>query len=123
MASRELRSLDQLMDGGVVERFNAELRRVMDNVYDLRTEPERVRTLSLTFKFKPNERRDAAEMSVDVKTSLAPPIPLKQTVLMAQTDDGMVKLTERTNQLPGQVDMNGNEQPLPKVVNLGRVRD
>lgn len=123
MASRELRSLDQLMDGGVVERFNAELKRVMDNVYDLRTEPERVRTLSLTFKFKPNERRDAAEMSVDVKTSLAPPIPLKQTVLMAQTDDGMVKLTERTNQLPGQVDMNGNEQPLPKVVNLGRVRE
>lgn len=118
MISRELKSLDQLMDGALVERFNAALRQAMENVYDMRTDANKVRTINLVFKFKPNERRDAAEMTADVKVNIAPPMPLKQTVLMYQHDDGSVSLVERTEQIPGQIDMHGGEQPIPKVVDL-----
>ena len=63
MVSRELKSLDQLMDGALVERFNQELSKLMENVFDMRTDPNKRRRISLIFDFKPNERRDAAEMS------------------------------------------------------------
>ena len=116
MISRDLKSLDQLMDGALVERFNQELAKLMENVYDLRTDPNKRRRISLIFDFKPNERRDAAEMSADVKIMTAPPIPLTQTILMSISDDGHVRLTERTDQVPGQISIEGQEAPLPKII-------
>lgn len=121
--SRELNSLDNLMDGALVERFNAELGRVMENVFDLRTAPDKVRTISLVFKIKPNDRRDAADMTADVIIKLAAPLPLKQTVLMGQSDDGRVRLIERTDQIPGQQSIDGGEQPLPNVLELKRIEN
>lgn len=116
MISRELKSLDQLMDGALVERFNQELSKLMDNVFDMRTDPNKRRRISLIFDFKPNERRDAAEMSADVKIVTAPPTPLTQTVLMSISDDGHVRITERTEQIPGQIDFEGVEAPMPKMI-------
>lgn len=116
MISRDLKSLDQLMDGALVERFNQELAKLMENVYDLRTDPNKRRRISLIFDFRPNERRDAAEMSADVKIVTAPPIPLKQTILMSISDDGHVRLTERTDQVTGQISIDGQEIQLPKVI-------
>lgn len=116
MVSRELKSLDQLMDGALVERFNQELSKLMENVFDMRTDPNKRRRISLIFDFKPNERRDAAEMSADVKIVTAPPTPLTQTVLMSISDDGHVRITERTDQIPGQINFEGNEAPMPKMI-------
>ena len=116
MISRELKSLDQLMDGALVERFNQELSKLMDNVFDMRTDPNKRRRISLIFDFKPNERRDAAEMSADVKIVTAPPVPLTQTVLMSISDDGHVRITERTDQIPGQINFEGKEAPMPKMI-------
>lgn len=116
MGSKEFKNLDGLMDGGVSERFNAELQKVWANVFDLRTDPTQKRKITLTFTFQPSQNRDAATMSYDVKTTLASPMPMLQTVLMHQRDDGSVIVTERTDQVPGQIDMSGNEQPLPKVI-------
>jgi len=116
MVSRELKSLDQLMDGALVERFNQELSKLMENVFDMRTDPNKRRRISLIFDFKPNERRDAAEMSADVKIVTAPPTPLTQTVLMSVSDDGHVRITERTDQIPGQINFEGNEAPMPKMI-------
>lgn len=116
MGSRELKNLDGLMDGGVTERFNAELQTVWQNIFDMRTSAKQKRKISLTFTFLPSVNRDTAVMSYDVKTSLAPPEPMVQTVLMYQRDDGSVLVTERTDQIPGQIDMGGSEQPLPKVI-------
>lgn len=115
MASRELRSLDQMMDGALTERFNAELAKLWDNVFDPNTDPMRTRTISLIFKFKPNERRDAADMMTDVQLKLASPTPLTQTVLIEQHDDGSVTAIERTSQVAGQIDIEG-EVNIPRVI-------
>ena len=37
-------------------------------------------------------------------------------MFMRQRDDGSVQVTEQTAQLPGQIDMAGEEQPMPNVV-------
>lgn len=119
MQHREIRSLDELMDGALTERFNMEMERVLQNVFDPNTEPKSKRNITISITITPNERRDAAEFKVDVKSRLAHPIAVAQTVLLAQSDDGTVTATEVTNQLPGQLDIGGNEF-IPKVVSFGK---
>lgn len=121
MASREINSLDQLMDGAVKERFNKELQKVWDNIYDYRTSATKARCITLVFKFQPNANRDAANMSFDVVPKLAPLEALQQTVLMHLCDDGTVQVTEHTDQVPGQIGLNGEESPLPNVVQFKRL--
>lgn len=116
MPSREIKSLDQVMNGAVNERFQAELSKVWQNIFDPNTNPEQKRSVTLTFTFKPNQNRDAASMSFNVSSKVAAPIPVQQTVLMYQRDDGSVIVTERTEQIPGQLDIEGHEQRVPRVV-------
>jgi hypothetical protein len=121
MASREITSLDQLMDGAVKERFQKELEKVWNNIFDFRTNPKKPRTIALIFKFTPSERRDAASMIADVQVKLAQPEVLQQTVLMHLCDDGTVQVTEHTDQVPGQLDMEGSEAPIPNIVQFKRL--
>ncbi len=120
MPSREIKSLDQLMDGQIVRRFNAELQKVWENIFDLRTDAYKPRQIALIFKFAPNAQRDAASMKADVQVKLVPPSPLEQTVLMHVSDDGDIEVSERTYQMPGQVDIEGNVT-VPNVVTFNRL--
>ena len=115
---RPIESLDELMDGGVRERFNDALKKVWANIFDPNTNPKNVREIQLKVKIKPNKRLDAADFNVEVTTKLAPPEPLQQTVMLQLVGDGTIVATERTNQVPGQLDMDGNES-IPKVVTFG----
>lgn len=120
MAERPIKSLDDLMDGGVAERFNVELSKVWDNVYDPNTDSSKVRAVVLTVKIRPNERRDACDMRVSVQSKLAPQVELSQTVMITQRDDGSVLATERTDQIPGQIDIAGDESPMPRTISFRR---
>lgn len=117
MASRQIKKLDELMDGALTERFNTEMERVLQNVFDVNTNPKQKRQIQIVIDIQPNERRDAAEFKVDVKTKLAPPMAVAQTVMIYQDDYGNVTATEITNQVPGQIDMDGREN-IPKVVSF-----
>ena len=83
MAPCTTHSTQRRMDGAITERFNDALSLVLANVYDLNTDPEKVRKISLIVKIKPNKRRDAAEFKTEVKVEPVPPVALVQTVLMA----------------------------------------
>ncbi len=112
---RQIKRLDELMDGALTERFNYEMDRVLQNVFDVNTDPKIKRQIQIVIDIKPNERRDAAEFRVDVKSKLAQPVAVTQTVMLYQDDRGNVTATEITNQVPGQIDMDG-DVILPKVV-------
>lgn len=116
MPQKPYRGLDQLMDGAITKRFNDELTRLWDNVYDMRAPATKARTITLKVTIKPNANRDAAAIFYDIKSAPAAPEALQQTVFMRQRDDGSVQVTEQTDQLPGQIDMAGEEQPMPNVV-------
>lgn len=115
MPQKPYRGLDQLMDA-ITKRFNDELTRLWDNVYDMRAPATKARTITLKVTIKPNANRDAAAILYDIKSAPAAPEALQQTVFMRQRDDGSVQVTEQTDQLPGQIDMAGEEQPMPNVV-------
>lgn len=110
------------MDGGVKERFNNALAKVWDNVYDPNTNPTAVREITMKVKIKPSERRDAASFSVDIMPKLAPPVSLSQTVMLQLNGDGSITATERTDQIPGQMNMDGGEEPLPTEVTFNVVQ-
>lgn len=116
MPQKPYRGLDQLMDGAITKRFNDELTRLWDNVYDMRAPATKARTITLKVTIKPNANRDAAAILYDIKSAPAAPEARQQTVFMRQRDDGSVQVTEQTAQLPGQIDMAGEEQPMPNVV-------
>jgi len=79
---RQIKKLDELMDGALTERFNYEMDRVLQNVFDLNADPKKKRQIQIVIEITPNERRDAAEFKVDVKSKLAQPMPVAQTVML-----------------------------------------
>ena len=97
---RPIKSLSDLMDGGVEERFNAALAEVWENVYDPNTDAKKPREVNLKIKITPNERRDSCDFRVSVVPKLAPKVDLTQTVMLTISADGSVVATERTNQVP-----------------------
>ena len=121
MAERPIKSLSDLMDGGLEERFNQELTKVWQNVYDPNTNPTAARKVVMEVKIVPNERRDSVQFHVNVSSKLAPHVALTQTVMLRLGADGTITATERTEQVPGQLDMEGNEAPLPSTISFGRL--
>ena len=117
--ARQIKQLDELMDGALTERFNLEMERVLANVFDPNTDAKAKRQIQIVIDIKPNERRDAAEFKVDVKSKIAPPVAIAQTVFLHMDDYGNVTATEITREVPGQIDMDGNVQALPRVVEFG----
>ena len=112
---RQIRTLDELMDGALTERFNYEMARVLQNVFDVNTKAKSKRQIQIVVDITPNERRDAADFRVDVRSKLAPVEPVAQTVMIYQDDEGNVTATELTGQVPGQMDMEG-KTIIPRVV-------
>lgn len=123
VVQRPIKSLSDLMDGGVEERFNAVLDEVWQNVFNPNTDPRKPREVVMRVKIIPNERRDSCDFRVDVNPKLAPYVGLSQTVMLNINADGQIIATERTDQVPGQLDIEGNEAPLPQTVNFGKLRE
>lgn len=117
MNQRPINGLDDLMDGAVTERFNGEFQRVMRNVFDKNTSAKKKRNIILTFEITPNERRDMCDFKFDVKSNLAAPVAIAQTVFLSMNDAGDIIATEVTGQVPGQIDMEG-EEVIPNVVDF-----
>lgn len=113
---RPIKSLDELMDGSVAERFNQKLAQVWENVYDPNTDAKKVRKVILSVSIVPNERRDSCDFRVNVDNKLAPYADLTQTVMLQLQGDGDIVATERTDQVPGQIDIDGVASPFPHVM-------
>ena len=119
---RQIKKLDELMDGALTERFNQVMDEVMKNAIDPNTDPKVKRQIKIVIDVIPNERRDTASFKTHVEAKVAPRIPISQVVFLRVSDDGSITATEVTNQVPGQISMDGNEQPIPNVLvfNSGR---
>ena len=111
----QINKLDDLMDGQITERFNVELRRVMENCYDPNTDPTAKRSINIQFEIQPNQDRTSAQFKAKVTSKIAGYVPVAKSILIDVDDDGTVIATEKTNQVPGQMDMEGKTH-IPKMV-------
>lgn len=111
--------LNTLMGGAVNERWQDALNELAQNVLDPNTDPTKPRKITMTLTVKPNSARDGGEMSFDIKKNLAPPVPVRQTVFFDMDDAGTVCATQKLDQVPGQVNMDGEITPQPVSVPIG----
>ena len=94
-------NLSEISDGGVQVKINRALKEA-DNILDPNTEAKKKRKVQLTISISPNEKRDAAETVIDVKTTLAPEIGVNSTMLLGRDTKGKVHINELKSGVKGQ---------------------
>ncbi len=99
-------SLLDLIDGGVKELADMNLRRVLENIRDVNTDPKKARSITVKFTFAPNQDRDSVSTKVQVDCKLVP-VRSVETTLDIGHDGGKVIAVERPKYTPGQMKMDG----------------
>jgi hypothetical protein len=87
-------SFSTLAGGGVEEKLQYALDEVAANIADPNTDAKKTRKVTLTLTMKPNEQRTIANLDVDVKTSLAQPIPISTTLMIDRDEKGKIVAAE-----------------------------
>jgi len=103
--------LEKFGGGALAEQLNTEMQKVLNNIDDPNTAPEKVRKVSLSISLKPNKKRNIASVSIQTKVTLSPVIPF-ETSIMIEKDlkNGKVMASEVKNSIDGQVEMDIEEK-------------
>lgn len=108
------KSILEMARGGVMERVDYEMVKVMDNIFDANTNPTAKRKITLTVEFKHTDDRQSITVDYTVKSALAPTNPVR-TMLYASDEDTVIEMTP---QIPGQMDVGGAVQEAPAQLKL-----
>lgn len=114
MDERAKKSILEMCNGAFQERTDYEMGRLIDNIMDPNTDPTAKRKIQITMELKPDAERTTVSVSCSVKSSLAPTYPV-QTMLYIAANDTVIEMTP---QMPGQFDLDGNEQEAPAQLRL-----
>lgn len=88
-------SLDTLGGGAAMERFQIELDRVLENIYDANTKPDAVREVTLKLKIKPGHDRKTGVVQLYTSSKLSPYMPAESNVWFGKKQDtGMPVMVE-----------------------------
>jgi len=85
-------SLDTIAEGAAVELFDGALAEILRDIDNPNTAPETVRTITLEFKFKPDEQRESMAVLVSVKTKAAGPCPAAKRLWIGHKGGQLVAL-------------------------------
>lgn len=113
-------SLLEMARGAILERVDYEAARVAENIEDPNTDIKAKRKIQITLTFKAGADRETVQMDTEVKTTLAPMMPVSTNLYMVRDDHGDPMIVEAVRQTPGQLDMDGGEAEEPKIVQLHR---
>ena len=120
MNENMIKSILEMNSGAILERANREAAKVQENIEDPNTDWKRKRKIQITLVFEASADRETVQMEMEVKTTLAPMMPVTTTVYMVRDDQGDPMIVEAVRQTPGQLDMDGGEAEEPKIVQLHR---
>lgn len=113
--------LDMAM-GAVRERVTMVMQQVIENIKDPNTKAEKKRSITVTIEFTPNSERNDVIVSSTVKAKLEATNPITSTFAIGHNMDGELIAAEKTNNLPGQLNLDGGEQKKGIVISLSDVR-
>lgn len=100
-------TLGGLAGGGAAELWDAELKKCIENILDVNTDPKAKRELSLKLTMLPNEDRNNAAVAVEV-TSKLPGLKPTSTVIYFAKKGGKVIVVESD---PKQMSLLAQEEP------------
>lgn len=114
MTTSGIKSIMDMARGGVTERVDYEMAKVIENIMDVNTATTAKRKLTVTVTLQPSE--DGQNITVDytVKASLAPTKPIRTMLYVSDGDT----VTEMTPQIPGQTDLGGGVQEAPAQLRM-----
>lgn len=110
---KAIRSLDDLMNGAAVERFNKCLKEVLNNIFDPNTDAKKTRKITMTLTVKPDKSRNSAKFYLDVRSGLAPIEPYEINTMLSRDDRGNVSAAEFGNEIPGQMSIEDTTEEKP----------
>ena len=91
--------------GALVEQADDEIQKVLDNILDPNTDSKKARKVQITLTFKPINR-EAASVSVETKSSIAPFNPVTSQIFIGRDNEGKVAAAEYVKgTIPGQLDL------------------
>lgn len=105
------KSVLEMAMGAIAEITDYEVERVVANIMDPNTNATAKRKITITLTFAPDDYRQQIGMDAQAKTTLAPIQPVRTSLCITKARDGSLLLAEMTPQVPGQVDMDGDESP------------
>lgn len=101
-------SLDRLAGGALAEKLNIELRKMAENIKDPNTKADAVRTVTVTIKVKPDEKRQVGQTDIGVKSTLAPSRGIPASFIFDFAVDGKAVIKELITNDPNQLVVNND---------------
>lgn len=93
--------LSQIGDGGLQEKVDKELEKVIANILDPNTEAKTARKLVITLTMKSDDTRQTVVTAMEIKSTLAPQKAVATTILVGQEGD-QIYANELKSNMPGQ---------------------
>lgn len=114
------KSILDMAEGAIKERCDIEMPKIIDNIMDINTAATKARELKLTVKFTPSSDRKNVQVSTQAQCKLQPTEPLATALYIGADENGEVGAVELTRQIPGQMNIDGQEQAEPPKLRLAK---
>ena len=109
--------LDMAM-GAFKERVDYEMAKVVDNILDPNTKAAKKRSLVLQVDIMPDDNRQHLAISTTVKSKLEPTNAVTTSLYITGDENGIPVAVEMVPQVPGQLNVYGEEQESPAILKL-----
>lgn len=110
-----MRDLNKFMGGALNEKLEQALMEVADNVLDINYPAKGKRKIVVTITVDPDEQRDIAKASLDVKTTLVNRKPFEQRLLFNRDNMGRAGVAELNSADPNQLELTVNDEGTTEV--------
>jgi hypothetical protein len=109
--SEHVVSLNSLNSGAALELFDAELKKIIDNIADPNTDPKAKREITLKVVFAPSDDRTQAGVTIGVKSKMSAHRGAQTAVWFGRVD-GKIAAVE-SDPSPGLFDQAGKIKMVP----------
>lgn len=110
-----MRDLNKFMNGALAEKMELAMVEVADNILDPNYPAKGKRKITATITFDPDEQRDIAKATLEVKTTLAARKPMEQRVLFNRDRAGKANMAELNSADPNQLEIGVNDEGTTQV--------
>lgn len=109
-------TLANLTKGALLEQFDIELDKVIENIADPNTDTKKARKITVNITLKPNKSRTLVAVDAQVKATLAPANKVETNLLIDKDNKGKLVISEIGNELPGQISIDDVDDK--KIINM-----
>lgn len=117
-------SMSNMARGALSEQFEVELEKVLENIVDPNTDAKKTRKITISMEFKPNDKRNMAQIKCQAKSSLVPANTVETAILINKGKDSIVA-AELGQETYGQMEIqdNGQIEQTGNVINYVRKQE